>query len=69
MNDVKIKLKFDRCFLVSRNRLGKGLTMLWNSNINVNITSFSFHHTDAEVCDEKGKNWRCIGIYGNLKAS
>lgn len=69
MNNVRIKLKFDNCFSVSRNGLGGGLAMLWNSNVDVNIASFSSHHIDAEVCNEKGKRWRCTGIYGNPEAS
>lgn len=38
---------------------------MWNSEINVNITSFSSHRIDAEVQTEHGKWMRCIGIYGN----
>ena len=59
MNKVRAKLKFDCCFSINRNGLGGGLAMLWNSDVEVNIASFNRHHIDAEVCNEKWKNWIC----------
>lgn len=50
-------------------RIGGGLALFWNSNVNVNITSYSAHHIDAVVCNEWGRVWRCIRIYGHPEAS
>ena len=69
MNKVRRKLKFDGCFSVNRSGLGGGLAMLWNSDIEVNIASFSCHHIDVEVSTEKRKNLRCTKIYGSPEAS
>lgn len=69
MNKVRAKLKFDCCFSVNKNGLGGGLAMLWNLDVEIYIASFSHHHIDANVCNEKGKNWRCTGVCGNLEAS
>ena len=69
MNKVRIKLKFDCCVSANRSRLGGGLAMLWNSDIDVNIAFFSCHHIDAGMSTENGKNFICIGIYGSPEAS
>ena len=49
------KLNFDKCFAVSRNEKGGGITMMWTSDINVNILSYSRHYIDAEVQCGSGK--------------
>ncbi|KAH9716467.1 hypothetical protein KPL71_021472 [Citrus sinensis] len=48
--------------------MSRGLAMIWNSKINVNITSYSSHHIDAIIQNNNGKRWRCIGIYGHPEA-
>ncbi|KAH9799959.1 reverse transcriptase domain-containing protein [Citrus sinensis] len=65
MNNVRVELNFENCFSVSRNGLGGGLAMLWSSDIDVKIVSYSQHHIDAEICEEGGSNWRCTGVYGH----
>ena len=41
--------------------------MMWSSDINVNILSYSRHYIDAEVQCGSGKKWRCTGVYGHLE--
>ena len=65
MNNVRVELNFENCFTVSRNGLGWGLVMLWSSDIDINIVSYSQHHIDAEIYNERGSNWRCTGVYGH----
>ncbi|KAH9715856.1 putative reverse transcriptase/RNA-dependent DNA polymerase [Citrus sinensis] len=52
---------------VSREGMGGGLAMLWNSEITVEIKSFSCHHIDAVVYSEKGSYWRCTVLNLNEK--
>ena len=49
MNKVGKLLKFDCCFAVSRKGKSGGLALMWNLEINVNMTSFSSRYVDAEA--------------------
>lgn len=69
MRKRSYELHFANCFAVSREGMGGGLAMLWNSEITVEIKSFSCHHIDAVVYSEKGSYWRCTGIYGHPEAA
>ena len=69
MNNVGMKLKLKNYFVVSSNEKSGGLSMLWDSDIKVNITSFSSHHIDAEVETEDRKQMRCTGVYGHPETS
>ena len=51
MNNVGKKLKMENCFAVSNKGKSGGLAMLWTLETNVNITSFSRHHIDAEIVE------------------
>lgn len=68
MSIVSRKLRLENCFAVNRNGKGGRLAMLWDNNVNVDVTSFSSHHIDAKVQDDKGSWMRCTGIYGHLEA-
>lgn len=65
MSNVSRKLKIENCLAVDRKGMGGRLAMLWNSDVNVNVTSFSNHHIDAQVQTEGGSWMRCTGIYGH----
>lgn len=54
MQEKAYKLHFQNCFAVSREGLGGGLAMMWNSEIVVDIKSYSKHHVDAVVHSENG---------------
>lgn len=55
MTNVGKKLKIDNCFTVSSNGKSEGLTMLWNFETRVNITSFNSHHINAKLEIKDGK--------------
>ena len=61
-------LMFDNCLAVDRSGLGGGLALLWNSEVVVEVKSFSKHHIDAIVNFENGSFWRCTGVYGHPEA-
>ena len=49
------KLNFDECFTVSRKGKSIGIAMMWNSDINVNILSYSRHYINVKVQRGNGK--------------
>lgn len=65
MNQISRKLKFENCFCVDRSGKRGGLAILWNSEIEVQIKSFSKHHIDAKIHDKNGKHLRCMSVYGH----
>ncbi|KAK6123881.1 hypothetical protein DH2020_042372 [Rehmannia glutinosa] len=59
------KLGFTGCFPV--NSVGKsgGLCLLWNSNVQVDLISFSSHHITSNIeLDQNQQPWVFSGIYG-----
>lgn len=48
--------------------MGGWLVLLWNSNVNVNIKSYSSRYIDAVVQNKSDMLWRCTGVYGHLEA-
>ncbi|KAL8457055.1 hypothetical protein ACS0TY_035044 [Phlomoides rotata] len=64
---VSRKLGFNCCFGVDCDRSGNGrsggLGLLWKSDLEVTIQSFSLHHIDALVGGDF--DWRLTGIYGH----
>lgn len=52
---------------MDRSRKEGGLALLWNSKVEVQITSFSKHHIYVEAKDENGKQLRRTGVYGHLE--
>lgn len=62
------KLKFDNCFVVDRSGMGGGLALLWDSEVSLEVQSYSKHHIDAVIRNENGSLWRCTGIYGHPEA-
>ena len=49
--------------------MGGSLAMLWSSDVNVAIASYSNHHIDAIVQGAEGMKWRCTGVYGHPENS
>ena len=43
-----------------------GIAMLWESDLNVELKSFTMYHIDSVVTDPTSAfKWRIIGFYGN----
>ncbi|KAL9687653.1 hypothetical protein QQ045_032060 [Rhodiola kirilowii] len=59
---MKIKLGFDNCFAVDRQGLSGGLAVLWNSDTDLEIISYSKFHVDAVVKDTE--EFRLTLFYG-----
>ena len=59
------KLSIENCFAVNKMGLKGELALCWNTEVLVNITSYSNHHTDVVVQLENGKQWRFTRIYGH----
>lgn len=69
MEIVRKKLKFDKmiavdCEGVGRKRRG-GLVLLWQNELNIQITTMSANHIDVLVEDSINGDWRFTGVYGH----
>lgn len=66
MEKIKYKLGFSNSlFVPSRGRTG-GLALLWSSDTNLEIKSFSNNHIDAVITDLNDSfTWRFMGFYGH----
>ena len=66
MLSLKFSLGFNSCFAVDRIGFGGGLALLWNSNLDVSLQSFSVGHIDAYIkCDDADCGWFFTGFYGH----
>lgn len=65
MEEVRLKLGFDYCFVVECRGKSGGIGLLWNSATSVSVKSYTDHHIDAEVVSEDSqKPWRLTYLYG-----
>lgn len=55
--------------MVNENGMEGGLSLFWNSNVDVNIIFYSSHHIYAVVYNATEKVWRCTGTYGHPESS
>lgn len=63
-DQLKVKLKCKKCFVVDCGGCSGGLAMLWENSIDLTIKSYSSHHIDAWIKSD-GVVWRWIGFYGH----
>lgn len=59
------ELGYENCFEVGRYGLRRGLAMMWDTEVRMEVKSYSKHHIDTVVHYENGGYWRCTGIYGH----
>ena len=64
LEKVKRELEFDGLFTVPSDGRGGGLALLWKSEMNVWVDSFSKFHIDAIVHGGSEEAWRLTGFYG-----
>ncbi|XP_031121072.1 uncharacterized protein LOC116024317 [Ipomoea triloba] len=63
---VRVRLKYDNCFVVNARGRSGGLALLWNAGVSVEVRGYSNHYIDAVVTREDGgTQWRFTGYYGN----
>lgn len=48
------ELDYENCLEVRRNRLGGGLIILWNTDVMMEVKSYSKHHIDTVIHTENG---------------
>lgn len=48
-DNLKFSLDFNCCVAIGRQGLAGGMTLLWNSDLDVILKSFSNNHIDVEV--------------------
>ncbi|KAH9672148.1 reverse transcriptase domain-containing protein [Citrus sinensis] len=61
---MKIQLAWEHTI----NGKSEGIVIMWKSDINVHILSYSRHYIDVKVQSGNGKKWRCTGVYGHPEA-
>ncbi|XVF71960.1 hypothetical protein PTKIN_Ptkin12aG0082200 [Pterospermum kingtungense] len=68
MDRLRVRWGYDACLAVSSIGRSGGLAMLWNSETQCTIKSYSQNHIDAEV-KENGTVWRLTLFYGHPETS
>lgn len=65
MEYVRVKLGFDDCFSINFISRYEGLAILWNSDVNIDLKSYSRWHIDMVVQSDSGlAPWCFNGFYG-----
>ncbi|CAN0920895.1 hypothetical protein LINGRAHAP2_LOCUS32319 [Linum grandiflorum] len=64
MEEIRILLKFEECFLVPARGHSGGLSLLWREKDAVHITQFHTHFIDAHVRGVVNDSFRLTGFYG-----
>ena len=68
MEKIKFKLGFTNGLYVQSRGRSEGLALLWSSDTNLEIKSYSNHHIDAIITEaDNGLSWRFTGFYGYLE--
>jgi hypothetical protein len=58
---------FHNAFGLSSQGFSGGLVMMWKSDMNVVINTFSKFHIDVWITESDGMMWRFTGFYGEPK--
>lgn len=69
MEKVKFKLGFANGLFYDANNRAGGLVLLWWSDVNVEILSYSGNHIDSQILDNGVAMWRFTGFDGCLEVS
>ncbi|XP_019166531.1 PREDICTED: uncharacterized protein LOC109162266 [Ipomoea nil] len=63
---VRVKLKYDNCFVVDSSGRGGGLALLWSAGVDVEVRGYSNHYIDTIVTSGgDDSRWRFTGFYGS----
>ncbi|XP_042969166.1 uncharacterized protein LOC122301869 [Carya illinoinensis] len=66
MDMIRRKLRFDNCLAVDSVGLRGGIALLWKTDWNVEIISYSRWHVNSIVLEEEnGPAWQFTGLYGH----
>ncbi|CAN1729936.1 LINE-1 reverse transcriptase homolog [Linum perenne] len=64
MEEIRIKLKFDGCFVVDPIGRSGGLCVLWKEGSRIDVLNFSTNCINMKVKDDKEDEFRLTGYYG-----
>ena len=64
LEKIQCKIKYDGVFTIPSQGRGRGLALLWKSEVTVWVDSFSKFHIDAVVNGMTAEAWRLTGFYG-----
>lgn len=64
VEEIKTRLRFDRCFSVDRVGRSGGLAVMWKSSFSCEISSFSRNHINVNVFENDSASWRLSCFYG-----
>ncbi|XVF56363.1 hypothetical protein PTKIN_Ptkin06aG0114300 [Pterospermum kingtungense] len=65
MGRNRVRWGYDNCFVVDCVGRAGGLALLWNSNYQINLQTYSKYHIDVSVISKaSGHSWRFTGFYG-----
>ncbi|XP_015959674.1 uncharacterized protein LOC107483570 [Arachis duranensis] len=65
MDRIRRKLNFEYMFCVEPRGLSGGLSLIWKSNININIYEWCDNYIKANININHDLNWQGIFVYGN----
>lgn len=65
MEIIRLKLNYDFCFSVGCSGYSGGLALLWNSDINISLLSYTKHHIDVLILHNDNLTWRFTRFYGH----
>ncbi|PON41991.1 Endonuclease/exonuclease/phosphatase [Parasponia andersonii] len=65
--NLRFGLGFDSCFHVDHEGSSGSLVLLWNNEWIISVKSFSKHHIDALITNDRGSRWRFTRVYGHCK--
>lgn len=60
---LRVKVGFQNCFVVGKRGISGGMTLLWNTEVDVTLLSYSDHHIDVLV--KTMEEFRLTLFYGN----
>lgn len=66
---LKNRFNFSYVYCVTCTGRKGGLLMLWNSEVDLQLASFSRFHINMEVRNASNSNWWITGFYGDSRTS
>lgn len=64
IEDVRRRIGFDGCFAVDKIGRSGGVAFFWRNSMKCDIVSYSMHHIDFCIDDDRNGRWRITGFYG-----
>ena len=66
MERVRTRIGLPNGIIIPSNGRSRGIALLWEKDLDVELKSYTRNHIDAVVTDPRsGFKWRITGFYGN----